>query len=69
MYVCMCMGVTSQDIEACCREGAGSVGEVMARTGAGTGCGCCRDWMEAQLAETRGKVACLPLTLTATATA
>jgi assimilatory nitrate reductase electron transfer subunit len=59
------MGVTSQDIEQCCREGAGSVGELMARTGAGTGCGCCKGWIEEHLAETQGKVAFLPVTVTA----
>ncbi|HEX6469631.1 MAG TPA: FAD-dependent oxidoreductase [Streptosporangiaceae bacterium] len=41
--VCNCNGVTKGQIRACWEGGARTVGEVVARTRATTGCGTCRD--------------------------
>jgi nitrite reductase (NADH) large subunit len=40
--VCNCYGVTKASIEACVAAGPRTVGQVMANTRAGTGCGSCR---------------------------
>ncbi|HEY5853329.1 MAG TPA: nitrite reductase large subunit NirB [Aldersonia sp.] len=40
--VCNCNGVTKGDIVACVHAGASSVGEVVAKTRAGKGCGSCK---------------------------
>jgi bacterioferritin-associated ferredoxin len=61
MYVCMCVGVTSGDIEQCCREGARTVADLMGRTGAGTNCGGCRGWMEEHLARQPASGMAFPL--------
>jgi bacterioferritin-associated ferredoxin len=42
MYVCLCMGVSDQEIHEAIGAGACSVPEVMQCTGAGTRCGSCR---------------------------
>lgn len=39
--ICMCQHVREDRIEAACRDGARSLDEVQARTGACTGCGDC----------------------------
>jgi bacterioferritin-associated ferredoxin len=41
MYVCLCTGVTDQEIRKTVAEGAASVEEVAYCTGAGTRCGTC----------------------------
>ena len=41
MYVCLCTGVTDQEIRQTIAEGAASVEEVAYCTGAGTRCGSC----------------------------
>lgn len=46
MYVCICMNVTSQDIQDCYQTDANSVEEIMEKTGAGTCCGSCQDYLE-----------------------
>lgn len=50
MYVCLCTGVTDQEIRETIAEGASSVEEVAYCTGAGTRCGSCRSAV-AQLVE------------------
>jgi bacterioferritin-associated ferredoxin len=42
MYVCLCLGVSDRKIREVVGNGACSVAEVMACTGAGTRCGSCR---------------------------
>ena len=42
MYVCLCLGVTDQQLRETVADGATSVEEVMYCTGAGTRCGTCR---------------------------
>ncbi|UQA60030.1 (2Fe-2S)-binding protein [Polyangium aurulentum] len=42
MYVCLCVGVSDQEIRECVASGAATASEVMNRTGAGSGCGTCR---------------------------
>jgi len=42
MYICICHAVTEQQIRDAVREGAATVGELAARLGVSSGCGCCR---------------------------
>lgn len=42
MIVCSCRGVSDRTLLQAIRDGANTVDEVGQRTGAGTGCGCCR---------------------------
>jgi bacterioferritin-associated ferredoxin len=51
MYVCICKGVTDQDIDAAVSAGASSPSEVMAVTGAGSRCGTCRHSVEQMVDE------------------
>jgi bacterioferritin-associated ferredoxin len=51
MYVCLCVGVTERDIKELVREGACSVEDVAACTGAGTRCGTCRSSIAAMVAD------------------
>lgn len=39
--VCSCMNVTKQDIENAVKDGAGSMGALIRKTGATGGCGSC----------------------------
>ena len=48
MYVCICHGVTDQDIRQAADAGCASVTELTMRTGLGSGCGTCSD-MAAEL--------------------
>ena len=41
MYVCICHGVTDQDIRNAAEAGCGSMAELTMRTGLGSGCGSC----------------------------
>jgi NAD(P)H-nitrite reductase large subunit len=41
VILCHCAVVTDRDLAACVHEGARTVGQVVARTGAGQGCGGC----------------------------
>lgn len=43
MLVCICKAVTDRDVDRAIAEGARSVDDVVRCTGAGTGCGICRD--------------------------
>ena len=42
MYVCLCKGVSDRVIKAAIRDGARSLAQVSACSGAGTDCGACR---------------------------
>ncbi|KAA2284332.1 (2Fe-2S)-binding protein [Arenimonas fontis] len=55
MYVCICHGVTDQDIREAAGAGCASVSELAMRTGLGTGCGTCGELAGALLAEARGR--------------
>ena len=46
MFVCLCKGVTDRAIRAEVARGACTAEEIAACTGAGTGCGSCRDEVE-----------------------
>jgi len=48
MYVCICHGVTDQDIRQAADAGCASVTELTMRTGLGSGCGTCGE-MAAEL--------------------
>jgi bacterioferritin-associated ferredoxin len=43
MFVCLCEGVTDRDIHAALDEGCQSIPDVIACTGAGSGCGACHE--------------------------
>lgn len=60
MYVCICNGVTDQDIRRAAEAGCRTMAELTMRTGAGATCGSCVDMATALLEETRAACA-LPL--------
>lgn len=43
MYVCICHGVTEQDIQQAAENGVTSLSQLQAETGCATGCGSCAD--------------------------
>ena len=64
MYVCVCNGITDQDIREAAAAGCGSMTELTMRTGAGACCGSCVDTAAALLedaAAARRVVQVLPL--------
>ncbi|MEQ9452807.1 MAG: (2Fe-2S)-binding protein [Pseudomonadales bacterium] len=46
MYVCLCQGVTDQDIVSAVEAGAQSIDDIQHQLGAATGCGSCREYTE-----------------------
>jgi len=56
VYVCMCRAVTVAQVAASVADGARDVQAVGARTGAGTGCGGCRDHIEQVIRRECGEV-------------
>ncbi len=52
MYVCMCFAVCDREIRSCAARGARTVEEIGDATGAGTGCGTCREHIDTLLAAT-----------------
>lgn len=50
MIVCLCKRATDRDISDAIDGGARTVDEVGEACGAGTGCGCCREFIHDQLA-------------------
>ncbi|CAJ1503334.1 (2Fe-2S)-binding protein [[Mycobacterium] kokjensenii] len=50
MYVCLCTGVTSQEVIDAARAGATTTRQIGERTGAGTVCGRCRNNIRALIA-------------------
>ena len=56
MYVCLCQGVTDQDIVAAVEAGASSLGDLQKQLGAATGCGACREYTERLLGSTLSQV-------------
>lgn len=64
MYVCICNGITDQDIRDAAAAGCGSMTELTMRTGAGACCGSCVDLAASLLedeAASRRIVQVLPL--------
>ena len=60
MYVCICHGVTENEVHAEICTGARTAEEIGARCGAGTGCGMCVEKLGALLARRgpeHGKIA------------
>ena len=51
MYVCLCHGVTEQQIREVAQAGCRSVSELTMRTGAGSCCGSCLDTAAALMDE------------------
>ena len=66
MYVCICHGVTDQDVRNAAEAGCASVTELTMRTGLGSGCGTCSDVAGQILADARA-VRVLPLPVFAVA--
>jgi Bacterioferritin-associated ferredoxin len=55
VYVCICNGVTEQQIEDAARAGCQSVAELTMRTGCGTNCGSCLGLAEELLEQARSR--------------
>lgn len=53
MYVCICHGVTDQDIRQAADAGCASVTELTMRTGLGSGCGTCSEMAGELLSQAR----------------
>ena len=53
VYVCICHGVTDQDIRNAAEAGCASVTELTMRTGLGSGCGTCGELARELLDEAR----------------
>jgi bacterioferritin-associated ferredoxin len=51
MYVCLCTGVTSDQIQEAINNGANSAAEITALTGAGSNCGSCLTTVIAMMLE------------------
>ncbi|HEY6790930.1 MAG TPA: (2Fe-2S)-binding protein [Trebonia sp.] len=54
MFACICRAVTSDEVSTAVDNGAATVEAVSIATGAGTGCGTCRDRIETMIGE-RGR--------------
>jgi bacterioferritin-associated ferredoxin len=50
MYVCLCVGATSQTVSDCVARGASTSKEIAAACGAGADCGRCRHTLRAIIA-------------------
>ncbi len=61
MYVCICAGVTDDEVNAEIAQGADSVEELGYRCGAGTGCGMCHEKLRALCAVAGARCAKLPV--------
>ncbi len=59
MIVCLCRIVSDRTIRAAREAGAATVEAIGAATGAGTGCGCCRETIAKILAEPCRPVPCV----------
>ncbi|MEO6170486.1 MAG: bacterioferritin-associated ferredoxin [Lysobacter sp.] len=53
MYVCICNGITDNDIRQAAEAGCDSMAELTMRTGAGACCGSCVDMASDLLNQTR----------------
>lgn len=53
MYVCICAAVTDRQVRAATAAGAASLEELAATLGVGTGCGCCREYAQELLEQSR----------------
>jgi bacterioferritin-associated ferredoxin len=51
MFACICRAVTCDQVRAAIAEGAATVEAVAEATGAGTGCGTCRDRIASMISE------------------
>lgn len=49
MYVCLCNGITEDDVERTISAGASCVEDLSRDLGVATGCGCCREHAESLL--------------------
>ena len=59
MFACICRAVTSDEVRVAIDEGAATVEAVAQATGAGTGCGTCRDRIGGMIGE-RGQQCRVP---------
>jgi bacterioferritin-associated ferredoxin len=55
MYVCICNGVTDQQILAVAEAGCETVSEMTMRTGAGANCGSCLSLVAEMIEDSRSK--------------
>jgi bacterioferritin-associated ferredoxin len=61
MYVCLCMGVTSETVREAVANGAATSKQVAAACGAGTGCGRCKRTVRAIIASQSEPSSPMPL--------
>ena len=66
MYVCICTGVTEQQVRDAAEAGCRTVGEMTMRTGAGANCGSCLPLVDELLQDVQARRA-LPLPVLAQA--
>jgi bacterioferritin-associated ferredoxin len=52
VYVCLCNGVTEQQIRDAVCDGAATLGDLSAALGVASGCGCCRAFAAQVIDET-----------------
>lgn len=55
MYVCLCTGVTSDQIQEAINNGATNAAEITAATGAGSSCGSCLNTVIAMMLESQSR--------------
>lgn len=51
MYVCICAAVTERQVRDAARDGVCTLEQLQATLGVGAGCGCCREFARAVLAQ------------------
>ena len=61
MYVCICNGVTEQQVRDAADAGCASVAELTMRTGAGASCGTCLNLLAEMIDEVQAARRALPL--------
>ncbi len=52
MYVCLCKGISDQDIIDAVNEGSEDLQTIQTTLGAGTGCGTCQDFTQDLITKT-----------------
>ena len=57
MIVCLCKSVSDRDVAKAIANGAESVDEIVQCTGAGSGCGTCRQGLQQAIDMSSGKLA------------
>ena len=51
MYICVCNGITDQEIKACVAQGASCMADLQRELGVATRCGRCQTYAQEMLSE------------------